>query len=207
MIYGVGINDADYVVQPTINGKRVICPFYNCWANMLKRVYSNSLNLKRPTYKDVACSEDWILFSNFKKWMEKQPWKDCELDKDILFIDNKLYSESTCVFVPSFINNLFLDSGSIRGEYPLGVNFHKGVGKLCSQIKIENKKKHLGYFDRVEDAHSAWQVAKFSAMINAVSTWRVGKYPSFNETVAEAIYSRADRILDDAQKRRVTENF
>lgn len=42
MICGVGINDADYPVNPRINGteERIECPFYNRWRYMLTRCYS-----------------------------------------------------------------------------------------------------------------------------------------------------------------------
>ena len=53
-----------------------------------------------------------------------------------------------------------------RGDYPLGVSFQKrndGVsfhkGKLKAQIKINGKKKHLGYFDDVDKAAQAYQDA------------------------------------------------
>lgn len=207
MIYGKGINDADYVVQPTINGKRFPCPFYKTWNGVLQRCYSRTFKKRRPTYEKVYCSEDWLTFSNFKSWMENQPYQDCELDKDILFLDNTLYSAETCVFVPSFINNLFLDSKKIRGEYPLGVNFHKGVGKLVSQIKINNVKKHLGYFDDISDAHKNWQIAKCCAMSGAVTTWKNGGYPSYSVKVADCILARVEKIYRDFQSSIVTEEF
>ena len=42
-IFGIGINDACYQVQPFINGKQVTCPFYRVWKNMMKRCYSKKL--------------------------------------------------------------------------------------------------------------------------------------------------------------------
>jgi hypothetical protein len=207
MIYGIGINNADYVVQPTIDGKRVSCPFYKTWQGMLQRSYCSKTKLKHPTYIGVTCSEDWHLFSNFKTWMEKQPWQDCQLDKDILVKGNKIYSSETCVFVPSFINNLFLDSRGIRGEYPLGVSFHKGRGKLVSQVKVDNIKKHLGYFDNKQKAHEVWQMQKYCVMLNAVSKWEKSGHKSFNRRVAEIILDRADKILHDYQFMRITQDF
>ena len=44
-----------------------------------------------------------------------------------------------------------------RGDYPLGVYFHKG--KLKVQIQINGKNKHLGYFDDVDKAAQAYQDA------------------------------------------------
>ena len=56
-----------------------------------------------------------------------------QLDKDLLFVGNKTYSETTCVFVPNEINLFFNNHGNARGEYPLGVSFHKRIGKYVAQ--------------------------------------------------------------------------
>ncbi len=46
--YGWGINDADYVVQPVINGRQVLCPFYSRWVGMLTRVFCPKYKEKTP---------------------------------------------------------------------------------------------------------------------------------------------------------------
>lgn len=40
LICWVGINDADYPVCSTINGKKAHSPFYRVWRDMLERCYS-----------------------------------------------------------------------------------------------------------------------------------------------------------------------
>jgi len=42
----------------------------------------------------------------------------------------------------------------------LGTSFHKGAGKYSAQIKIEGKKRHLGLFDSVDAAYTAYINAK-----------------------------------------------
>lgn len=207
LVFGVGINDADYVVQPTVNGKRVQCPFYKTWKSVLARVYSEKMKIARPTYSESACFEDWHLFSTFRSWMETQPWENCQLDKDILVKGNKLYSPDTCVFVPSYINNLFLDSKSIRGEYPMGVGWHKSVGSLYSQIRVEGVKKHLGYFTSVAEAHQKWQTAKADALFNAVDKWKLSEDKSYNQDVAKSIIARADKLVYDSAHSNETIDF
>ena len=69
LVYGVGINDADYVVQKYetivyVNGKRKrrlvwICPFYQSWKHMLQRCYSNKFKERNPTYEGCSVSEEW----------------------------------------------------------------------------------------------------------------------------------------------------
>ena len=131
LVSGVGVNDADYVVKVSetigyMDGKQKrklvwVCPFYQTWTSMLKRGYSNKLKEKYPTYKDVTVHKDWHLFSNFKKWMEKQDWEGKQLDKDILFCGNKEYSQDKCVFVLQKTNLFLTERNSMRGEFPTGV--------------------------------------------------------------------------------------
>ena len=71
LVFGVGINDADYVIKVKVDGGYQDCPYYLKWKEMLRRCYSNRVASYHPTYKDCYVCEDWLIFSNFKKWMEK----------------------------------------------------------------------------------------------------------------------------------------
>lgn len=79
------------------------------------------------------------------------------MDKDLLFVDNKTYSETTCVFVPNEINVFFTDSGKARGEYPLGVCFHKRDRKFVAQCNVNSKPQHLGYFNTVQESFTVYK--------------------------------------------------
>lgn len=173
LVYGVGVNDADYVTQIKetigyVDGKRKrkliwTCPFYSTWTQMLARGYSSKFKEKRPTYKDCFVNEEWHRFSNFKDWMENQKWENNQLDKDIIFEGNKEYSKDKCIFVPSYINSFLTDRGNDRGEWPLGVDWNKSTGKFrarCNNGKGGNI--HLGYFTEPQDAHLAWKSRKYS---------------------------------------------
>ena len=48
LTYGFGVNDAPYQVKPIVNGKRLVCPYYRKWHNMLRRCYSKGLPLEEP---------------------------------------------------------------------------------------------------------------------------------------------------------------
>jgi len=108
-IFGAGINDAGYPVMKIINGKQVMCVFYNAWKTMIMRCYSLKWQSKYPTYKDCTMDKEWLLFSVFKKWMENQDWKGNQLDKDILIPGNKHYGVKSCVFVDRDTNVYFRD--------------------------------------------------------------------------------------------------
>ncbi len=111
LVFGVGINDADYVqqIKETI-GKRAdgsyiqkvvwTCPFYKSWSGMLQRGYSENWKTKYPTYTETRVYEPWHRFTTYRKWMETQPWEGAYLDKDILHKGNQLYCPDSCVFIP-----------------------------------------------------------------------------------------------------------
>ena len=168
LVYGVGVNDADYVVQKFehlgyVDGKRKQkrvwrCPYYQAWKRMLERCYSDKYQERRPTYKGCAVSEDWLTFSAFKTWMEKQDFEGKQLDKDLLIEGNKIYSAETCVFVTGVANNFTIDRGLDRGEWLIGVFLHKPTEKFRAQCSnpFTKKLERLGYFDCEQEAHEAW---------------------------------------------------
>ena len=195
LVHGVGINDADYAVKRWetvgyVNGKRKqrlvwICPFYQTWAGMLCRCYSAKYQERCPTYEGCTVSEEWERFSNFRAWMMEQDWENKQLDKDLLFEGNKAYSDETCVFVTGMVNNFTIDSGAVRGEWMIGVHWHKGSGKFKSQCSnpFTKKQEHLGLFICDEEAHQKWLKRKLELAkeLAAIQT---------DERVAEALINR-----------------
>lgn len=159
-IWGWGINDADYVVQPMVEGKRDSCPFYMTWKNMVTRVHDPAYRATRATYVGCSICEEWRYFMTFRAWMIEQNWQGKHLDKDILIPGNKVYSPDTCVFVPREINTLLCAADSIRGQYPRGVEFNKQRGGFRAQMYKHGKPTHLGIFTTPEAAHAAYIKAK-----------------------------------------------
>lgn len=167
LVHGVGVNNANYVVKKfetiEVNGalkKKLAwsCPYYVAWKSMLERCYSDKLQERYPTYRGCSVSAEWLTFSAFKAWMEKQDWKGKHLDKDLLFEGNKVYSAETCVFVTPMINSFTTDSGASRGEWPIGVYWNKQEEKfksVCSN-PFTKKQEYLGLFTCEQQAHQAW---------------------------------------------------
>jgi len=170
-VYGIGINDAKYIVIQLAHGKRVTCPFYRRWKDMLKRCYSDKFHEKRPTYIGCTISKEWLTFSNFKGWMIDQEWRGMALDKDLLETGNKVYSPEFCVFIPHSLNNLLCDSAAIRGEWPIGVSFHKKAGKFRAYCGCGEKSKHLGLFPSPEAASNAYQTFKSSYILEVAQEY------------------------------------
>lgn len=155
-VYDVGINDSKTPVKQ--NGKHT--QSYSCWKRMLERCYSDKWHNKYPTYIRCYVCEEWKVFSNFEVWFKAHFHEGYDLDKDILVQGNKMYSPSTCCFIPHRINSLLGNCAASRGEYKVGVYWKKRAGKFVAQMQQNGKYKTLGYFDSEEDAYNAYKSAK-----------------------------------------------
>jgi hypothetical protein len=164
LLSGVGINDADYRVVDASTGFR--CPFYEAWASMLKRCYSEKFHIKHPTYIGCEVCEDWKVFSKFKLWMETQDWEGKQLDKDLLVMGNKVYSPTTCLFVSGDVNCFMTEKQSTNGPLPPGVAHRKDNGKYRAYCSQHGKGlKHLGQYDTPEEAQRAYKLHKANLAI------------------------------------------
>lgn len=168
LIYGIGVNDADYIVVKReelgyVDGKRKQktvwkCSYYQTWAEMIRRCYDAKYQERHPTYASCTVSEDWHTFSRFREWMELQDFEGLQLDKDILIKGNKLYSPETCVFVTPMVNSFANDQAAKRGEWMIGAIWHKQSKKFranCSN-PFTKKQEYLGLFTSEQQAHNAW---------------------------------------------------
>lgn len=157
-VYGHGINDTEYVFETKD---------YKIWRNMLERCYCEKTQKKYPTYIGCYVCDDWLLFSNFKKWFSENYIEGFELDKDIILINNKIYSPDTCCFVPREINSLLRKSV---------VNKNSGIyktksGKYQALISVDKKRRNLGTFNTFNEAKEARDKVFYEKLKNVV-----GKY-------------------------------
>ena len=163
LVFNIGINDADYTVGLKVKGKQVWCHFYRTWKNMLKRCYDRKTLTNQPTYIGCTVCDEWLTFSNFKAWMENQDWVGKQLDKDLLFTGNKIYSKNTCVFVNDVVNGFVTDCRASRGRYPIGVSLDKRWGKFRARVRnpFTEKQEWLGSFVCPNQAHQVWRKRKY----------------------------------------------
>lgn len=188
LIYGVGRNDAPYNVNPTIDGKQVMCAFYAKWQDMLRRCYDEAFQKRQPTYKGCRVDPQWHSFMCFRAWMETQDWEGNELDKDILG-DGKLYSPETCVFVPKALNMFTVDRAAGRGAWPIGVSFDHNRQKFQAKINVNGRSKNLGRFDTQLEAHLAWASAKAGLALDWAARMT-------DQRIAEALNRFVVRIIE-----------
>lgn len=131
----------------------------------MKRCYDDKYKEKRSSYKDCFVCNEWLNYSNFKEWYDKNYYQiDDELmylDKDILFKGNKMYSPITCVFVNNRINCLILDNKSKNSKYSTGVS--KYGSKYYARLRKGNKDRtrvNIGIYDTDEEAYESYKKAK-----------------------------------------------
>lgn len=147
------------------------------WMNMNSRC-KTPYKEECPTYQ--GCSVGFKDFQSFAEWCQSQEGygvKDGErfwsLDKDLLFEDNKVYSEATCIFVPYDVNSTLAHRNTT--DLPCGVQIYPhDSSRFVAACKLNGKSHHLGVFDSADLAHKAWQEKKIEAI-----QFLCGKYTNY----------------------------
>ena len=67
LVRGIGLNDADYMVQP--EGKA--CKKYNAWVAMLRNYKTITERGEAYNYKGVKFKSEWLRFSVFTKFRDE----------------------------------------------------------------------------------------------------------------------------------------
>lgn len=165
-VFKVGITGNKY--QTNIGNK--LTKEYNIWVNVLQRCFDKKHKEDHPTYKDITCCKEWLLYENFYEWLHSQEnfdkWlngKRWAIDKDILVKGSKVYSPETCCLVPNSINLLFTKCNVSRGEFPIGVSRNgekfNGFRALCRN-PFTNEQEFLGDYRTTKDAFLAYKKRK-----------------------------------------------
>ena len=164
-IYDVAINDYEGSMKE--NGKDI--KSYQVWKDLIKRCYDPKYHEKFPTYKHCEVCDEWLYFSNFKKWFDDNYRWDLrnqgirmELDKDLLSDDVKIYSPSSCVFLPNNVNTFIVKKNSNNTSGYRGVTWSKQKKKWVAGIIDFNtkKRKNLGLFEDIVEASNAYALAR-----------------------------------------------
>jgi hypothetical protein len=150
----------------TVDDNNKVVKSYQIWQKMMQRCYDIKFHEKQPTYSEVTVCKEWASYENFEEWFvdnyyEIEGETMC-LDKDILFKNNTIYSPETCVFVPQRINCLFTKRQNDRGNYYIGVSYHKKIGKFNAKCSTLNERKHIGYYNTELEAFFAYKKFKES---------------------------------------------
>ncbi|PLS04037.1 AP2 domain-containing protein [Neobacillus cucumis] len=144
----------------TENGE--VTKVYKVWSSMLNRAYNAKYHKRNPSYKDVTVCQDWHSFQNFGECFDENYYEvdgeKMNLDKDILFKGNKVYSPDKCCFVPDKLNTLIVTCNSARGSLPIGVTFNKVTRSYQTQSADgKGKVVPLGHYSSPEEAFEVYK--------------------------------------------------
>tara|TARA_R110000772_G_scaffold222931_3_gene333360 strand:+ start:734 stop:1312 length:579 start_codon:yes stop_codon:yes gene_type:complete len=172
LVFGIGVNDAQYQTGYSVGGVRFCCPYYAKWKGMMERCYSKRFKLSNKAYDNCEVCDEWLIFSSFRSWMKDKSWIDKQLDKDILQDGNKTYSPDNCAFIDKVVN-LFVSRGSVGvGKFKVGACWIKERRKFMSSCSnpFTKKRETIGYFNTEDEAHNAWRERKNSHAIDLAKT-------------------------------------
>ena len=171
-VYGEGILGTKYLTM--IDGVKT--KEYVLWCSMLQRCYYDSFKKKYPTYEYCKVSDNFKYYEYFYEWCQNQIGfgvDGFELDKDLLIKGNKVYSETTCVFLPTEINSLLVKNTASRGKYPVGVSWHNASKSFSARVnKSKGKREWLGSFNTELEAFKAYKQAKESFIKEQANKWK-----------------------------------
>ena len=150
---------------------------------MLTRCYGKTT----PTYVGCTVAPEWHSFMAFREWSLQNKWQlGYSLDKDYLSNGAKIYSPSTCAWVPTIVNSFILDNSAARGKLPIGVRRQRSgrySGVACNPLT--NKAEHIGVYPTINEAHLAWRARK-----NKHAHMLADMYPDLDPRLLEALRSR-----------------
>lgn len=110
------------------NRKVSSLPAYHCWKRMLVRCYSENYHSNRGTYRDCSVEKSWHNFTNFESWFDENYVEGYHLDKDLLEQGNRVYSKTTCCFIPDYLNSLIVERVKVEEGGTVGVTKRKKKG-------------------------------------------------------------------------------
>ena len=149
-VHGIGyFGIGNYVGSRIVDGVQIRTQEYEAWCGMLKRCYCPRTHVRQPSYIGCSVSDEWLNFQTFAEWYVNQPGytEGWDLDKDLLCIGNKVYSEENCTLLPRELNSLLVMFKHINLEkYPRGIYLRENktyrveLGSLSSTRKTKSVK-------------------------------------------------------------------
>lgn len=201
--FGVGyLGEGEYTFTDKNNldskGHAIKTVCFNYWQSMMYRCYSEKFQ-KKTAYIDCTVCEEWHNYQNFAKWFYENYYtvndEIMNLDKDIILKNNKIYSPTTCCFIPAIINKIFVKREKAKNfKVPIGLcqrNFRNKI-KYSASIKKYNKDKYLGCFNTIEEAFNVYKAEKEKYIKEVANNYK--EY--LPKTVYNALYNYQVEITD-----------
>lgn len=162
-VFGVGyVGVGEYKTKE--NGRFTI--YYQQWKNMLLRCY---VKVERHrAYENAKVCEEWLNFQVFAKWYDEHYYKieeSLQIDKDIKYPGNTIYSPKTCILIPQKINLMFINQSNNRG-------LPNGIIKQRKGYLAKYNNERLGVFDRLEEAYHHRSKRKKEVIIELANEYK-----------------------------------
>ena len=123
---------------------------YQIWSNIVVRCNGGYAKLHEDFYK----FESWLSWASIQKGFMKLDSNGniFQLDSDLFSETEKIYSPTSCVFVPAEINSLCKPNVN-RTDLPRGVHMFGSKSKPYSvSISFDGVSKNLGCYTTLEEA-------------------------------------------------------
>jgi len=174
----------------------------NCWADMIRRCYSEKDRSIHATYQNCYVSDNWHNFQNFAEWYEENFYQvgteRMHIDKDILYKNNNFYSPDTCIIVPQRINMMFITrTRLVDSDLPQGIY---RVAKGCYSSMYNAKS--LGIYDSLAEVLNIYNQAKYKALCKVAEEYKE-KIPT---KLYDALYNWIPDGVNNIKVKKVTDN-
>lgn len=119
---------------------------YALWIRMLRRCYDKDyIGYKYYGGCGVTVDKEWHNFSEFLEYYKQHNIEGFTLDKDLLSPEvGKVYSKSTCCFIPRSVNSLLGSTDRGDGVEPNGTGWRYGGGSYPRR-RFPTKKQAYKY--------------------------------------------------------------
>lgn len=149
--FGIGILDVKNASATT---------HYKKWSGMLYRAMChNSYNRDNVT---ASISEEFLIFSKFRDWMNTHNWKNKLLCREIFGMHNYLYSADTCLFVTKEVASAVRYVGQTNNVGCQPCDYSSG---FKARIHENNKLRWLGTYKTMDLAQAAYYSAKADSLL------------------------------------------
>lgn len=159
--------------------------------------------LTKPGYEGYTVSSEWRNnFDNFYNWYISQPYyayKDkfkLNVDKDLLILGNKHYSEETSVLLPQYINIYLNTLKNNKGYYFHSAHKRNKPWAIASRYtNSKGKRKYFTkYFKTEEEAHLAYLIFKIK---DAEQVQKRFKTKEIDIRIHNAFEARIDNLREE----------
>lgn len=163
-VFGVGYVGVGKYKTKERDGRFTI--YYQQWKNMLLRCYVKAE--RHHAYEDAKVCEEWLNFQTFAKWYDEHYYEiegSLQIDKDIKYPGNMIYSPQTCLLTPQKINLMFMNKANDKG-------LPNGVSRRGSKYFAKYNNAPLGNYNTVEDAYKAYSDKKKETIISLANEYK-----------------------------------